>query len=267
MAVLVSNPQLPSASITGYSRVGATLIGNPVANATTTVSYKWLRDGRAITGATQPTYAPTSTDLLKSISLIATVRQSGFPLVTSTSSARVIQLGVIERPELTIAGTATMGNTVLINAQIPAGAKATYQWFRDSKLISGSTRDEYKIKAEDVNTLLTARINLTRLAYSPTTVSSAEVKVNAGELTKTPTPTVSGTAALNKTLSGAVGSWDVGVKFTYQWLRNGDEIPGAIAKTFRITSSDKGKQIVFKIRATKPGYKTVVLSSNSILSN
>jgi hypothetical protein len=67
--------------------------------------------------------------------------------------------------------------------------------------------------------------------------------------------------------SGAVGSWDVGVKFTYQWLRNGDEIPGAIAKTFRITSSDKGKQIVFKIRATKPGYKTVVLSSNSILSN
>jgi len=267
VAVLVSNPQLPSASITGYSRVGATLIGNPVANATTTVSYKWLRDGRAITGATQPTYTPTSTDLLKSISLITTVRQSGFPLVTSTSSARVIQLGVLEKPELTIAGTASMGNTVLINAQIPAGAKATYQWFRDSKLISGYSRDEYKIKAEDVNTLLTAKINLTRLAYAPVTVSSAEVKVDAGELTKTPTPTISGTAALNKTLTGAVGSWDVGVKFTYQWLRNGDEIPGAIAKTYRVTSSDKGKQIVFKIRATKPGYKTVVLSSNSILSN
>jgi hypothetical protein len=102
------------------------------------------------------------------------------------------------------------------------------------------------------------------LAYLPISVSSAEVKVDAGELTKTPSPTVYGIPALSKTLTGAVGSWDVGVKFTYQWLRNGDEIPGAIAKTYRVTSSDIGKQIVFKIRATKPGYKSLTLSSNPI---
>jgi hypothetical protein len=105
------------------------------------------------------------------------------------------------------------------------------------------------------------------LAYSPASVSSSGVKVVAGELTKSPTPTISGIASLNKTLSGQVGSWDSGVRFTYQWLRNGVEISGAVAKTYRVTSSDKGKQLVFRIRATKDGYKTIILNSNPILSN
>ena len=72
---------------------------------------------------------------------------------------------------------------------------------------------------------------------------------------------------MNKTISGAVGSWDAGVKLSYQWLRNGVEIQGAVAKTYRVTAKDIGKEIVFRVRATKVGYKTVVLNSSSILAN
>jgi hypothetical protein len=115
--------------------------------------------------------------------------------------------------------------------------------------------------------VITAKINLTRTGYSPSSVTSAGLRAVAGELIKSPTPTISGTASVNKTLSGLLGSWDTGVKFTYQWLRNGVEISGAVAKTYRVTSADKDKQLTFKIRAVKDGYKTVVLSSNPIQVN
>jgi hypothetical protein len=110
-------------------------------------------------------------------------------------------------------------------------------------------------------------MNLTRTGYSPSSVTSAGLRAVAGELIKSPTPTISGTASVNKTLSGQLGSWDTGVKFTYQWLRNGVEISGATAKTYRVTSIDIGKQLVFRIRATKDGFKTVVLSSSALSVN
>jgi hypothetical protein len=267
VSVLITNPRLPSASITGDTRVGSALVGNPIANGTNSVSYKWYRDGKLIAGATGATYTPTSSDLQKYVSLVTSVTQPGFPVAVSSSSPRLIGLGVLAKPEVEIAGTAATGNTLLIDAQIPYGVKATYQWLRDSKVITGASRSEYKVKAEDLYSLITAKINLTRLAYAPATVSSDSVKVVAGELSKSPTPTISGIASLNKTLSGQVGSWDSGVRFTYQWLRNGVEISGAVAKTYRVTSSDKGKQLVFRIRATKDGYKTIILNSNPILSN
>ena len=264
MGVLVTNPQLPSASITGDARVGGTLIGNPVANASATVSYRWYRDGKLISGATGSTYTPTSADLQKSITLNTSVNQTGFPLAITSSSARVIALGVFQKPDVEIAGTAETGNTLLINAQIPTGAKASYQWFNDGKAITGATRSEYKVKATDVNSFLTARVSLTRLAYNPTSVTSSGVKALAGAFIKTPTPSISGIATVNKTISGVLGSWDTGVKITYQWLRNGVEISSATGKTYRVSSLDKGKQLVFRVRATKDGYKTVVLSSSSV---
>ncbi|MCX6496323.1 MAG: hypothetical protein NTW23_03215, partial [Rhodoluna sp.] len=182
VAVLVSNPQLPSASITGDARVGATLVGNPIANGTTSVSYKWYRDGRLISGSTGATYIPTISDLQKSISLVTTVTQPGYPVAVSSSSARLIGLGVLTKPDLSLAGVAATGNTLLINAQIPVGAKATYQWLRDGQLITGSTRTEYKVRAEDMNTVITAKINLTRTGYSPSSVTSVGLRAVAGEL-------------------------------------------------------------------------------------
>jgi hypothetical protein len=259
--------QLSAATITGDARVGSALIGNPIANSSVSVGYKWYRDGKLISGATGATYTPTSSDLQKSISLVTSVSQLGFPKVVTSSSPRVIALGVLAKPDVAIAGTAATGNTLLINATIPYGAKATYQWLRDSTVITGASRSAYTVKAADLNSLITAKVNLTRLAYSTASVSSAGVKVVAGDLTKSPTPTISGIATLNKTLSGQVGLWDTGVRFTYQWLRDGVEISGAVAKTYRVTSSDKGKQLVFRIRATKDGYKTIILSSNAILAN
>jgi hypothetical protein len=260
-ALLIANLKAPNASISGSGTVGALLTASPAANASTTVSYQWYRTGKKITGATSSTYLPTSLDYLKSISLTTEVRQDGFPIATSSSMSTLIQAGNFVKPVVTILGTATMGNELLIGFDMPEGAKATYQWYRDSTPISGGTRTNYFVKSSDVGASLSVKVTFTKTAFNPVTVSSASIKVSAGELTLQPLPTISGTGEINKSLTGIIGKWDTGVKVSYQWLRNGIAIDNSTAKTFRVTSLDKGSAITFRISVSKAGFKTVVSTS------
>ena len=266
-AVLVSNPKAPAANITGSTVVDGLLSANPVANASTTVSYKWFRSGRAIAGATAATYTPTISDYLKPITVSTTVNQAGFATTTTTSSAVTIQAGKITAPEVAIAGAPVMGGTVLVTANIPSGVRATYQWLRNGSSISSATKTSYSMKADDVNQYLSVRVTLTKTGYVPTTVTSSTVVVTAGTLTKTTTPIVSGSALVGKTLTATVGSWDSGTKLTYQWLRNGDAISGATTKTYKLSASDLGTAISFSVTATKPGYIPVTRVSIDTVLN
>ena len=260
-AVLVSNPVASSASITGTAKVDGTLVGNPISNASTTVTYKWFRAGKAIGGATGPTYTPTILDYLKPITLTTTVNQTGFPLNTTTSQPVIIQAGTIAPPAVAIAGSAVMGGTVLVTATVPTGIKATYQWLRNGAPIASATRTSYTLKADDVNQNLSVRATLTKTGYSPTTVTASAVFVGFGTLTKTPVPTLAGILLVGKTLTGTTGSWDSGTKLSYQWLRNNQPIANATTKTYKLTTLDIGSAIAFRVTATKPGYNSVTNTS------
>ena len=77
-------------------------------------------------------------------------------------------------------------------------------------------------------------------------------------LTRTPTPTVSGTAKVGATLTAKPGTWQPsGVKLTYQWYRGSSKITGAKAKTYTVTKADKGAQIKVRVKGSKSGYATV----------
>ena len=264
MAVLVSSPIASAATISGDARVGSVLVGGPTANASTQVTYKWLRAGKAISGATGATYTPTSADLLKSISLVTTVIQLGYTPTTSTSAAKVIQAGFIPAPEFSILGSAKTGNTLLLSAQIPAGTKASFQWLRDSVPIAGATKSEYKVKADDFQKMISAKITLSRLAYNTTSGTSQAVKAGAGEFIKIGSPAITGTPGLNKTLSSSLGYWDSGVSVSYQWLRNGSSVANANSKTYKLTEADRGKQISLQVTVSKYGYSTVTKVSSPV---
>ena len=267
IAALVTNVQLPAARVSGSSRVGETLTGSPLANAITTITYKWYRDGILITGATTSEYTPTASDFQKSISLVTSVNQAGYPLVVSTSESLVIKPGVLAKPVVSVSGAPTTGSTLTLNTQVPSGTKATYQWFRGSKLIAGATASKYKLTSLDVGASLTVKVTATRFAYTSSSSTSTAVNVVAGQLSKTPTPRIVGSGNVNSKLSAQIGTWDTGVVITYQWLRNGTAIRGATGTSYLVKSSDKGKQIVLRVRATKAGYKTVTIASSPIAVN
>jgi hypothetical protein len=256
-AVLVSNPKAPAANITGSAVVDGVLTANPIANASTTVSYKWFRSGRAIAGATAATYTATILDYLKPITVTTTVNQTNFFTTTTTSQAVTIQAGKITAPAVAIAGASVMGGTVLVTANIPTGVRATYQWLRNGSFISSATKTSYLMKADDVNQDLSIRVTLTKTGYVPTTVTSSTVVVTAGTLIRTATPVIAGIKSVGKTLTATTGSWDSGTKFSYQWLRNSQPIANAVSKTYKLVSQDLGSAISFRITVTKPGYVTV----------
>ena len=260
--LLVSNPRAAVASIRGDAKVGAVLTAYPLATPSTVITYSWSRAGKAISGATSSTYTPTTLDYLKTITVTTTVSQTGYAKVVTTSPPLSIEAGDIVPPPVAIAGTPSMGNTLLINAEIPYGMKASFQWLRDGVAISGGTRSYYVIKSFDVEHSLTARVAFSKTGYIKKEVSTGAVTVSKGVLTKTPVPVISGIAALAKSLSANTGTWDTGVKVTYVWLRDGQPIVGTMSKMRRLTLEDVGRRISFQVTASKPGFESVILTSN-----
>jgi hypothetical protein len=259
--LLVTNPRASAATITGAGTVGTALTATPAESDSVQVKYQWLRAGKPISGATASTYIPTSLDYLKSISVTTTVTQNGFPVNTTTSPVVAIKAGTISAPDIGIAGSPVMAQTLLFTADIPYGTKGTYQWLNEGIAIPSSTRSSYVLKATDVGKNISVRVTLTKTAYNPLVLVTESVLVGPGNQTKQPTISISGVTRVAKSLSGVTGSWDTSVKLTYQWLRDGQPISGAIAKTYKLTVSDVNHLISFRVTSTKAGYNTVVTTS------
>ena len=265
MAVLVNNPPLPSASIAGEPRVGVPIVGGPLADSTATVTYKWFLNGSAISGATGSTYTPLPEDHNKSISLLTTVTQAGYPVAISSSQTKIIQGGVIPKPTVTVLGSARTGKTLSSQVAISSPITASYQWLRNGKAISGGNKSSYTLTSADYKALVAVRVTLNRVGFDNATTTSTGVRVGLGELVKTPEPIISGTPRVNSTIKARIGSWDSGVKLSYQWLRDGANIPRATGTSYRLTTADRRAEITLRVRASKTGFETVTIDSRTVI--
>ena len=74
--------------ITGTSRVGKSVkyVAGTTSPPTTTRTYRWLRGGKPISGATKPTRTLTKADKGHTISLRVTYRKTGYTTVVSTTA-------------------------------------------------------------------------------------------------------------------------------------------------------------------------------------
>ena len=52
-----------------------------------------------------------------------------------------------------------------------------------------------------------------------------------------------------------------GLTFSYQWLRNGVDIPAATLATYKLAKADGKKRISVRVTATRSGYIPVTLTS------
>ncbi|WP_395658712.1 M4 family metallopeptidase [Nocardioides sp.] len=84
-------------------------------------------------------------------------------------------------------------------------------------------------------------------------------------ITNTKLPSISGTPKVGKTLTAKPGTWTpAGVTFSYQWLRNGNAIGGAKAKTYKLVKGDKGRKIAVRVTAKKSGADPVSATSKAV---
>jgi hypothetical protein len=259
--------------ISGTGLHGSTLELTPptwdIGGVTTT--YQWYRGTSAVSGQTGTTYVVGSSDMGKAITVRATGKKDGY--ADGLSESNEISAALNPAPSATtpvsLDGTGLVGSTLTVTPPIwdPAGTTTTYEWFRDTQLISGQSGTSYVVGVSDVGKDITVKATATKTGYVNGTSTS-----NAIHAALNPAP--SATTPIALTGSGAVGSlvtmtppeWDTaGVTVTYQWFRDTSAFTNN-ATTYTVGSGDVGKTITVKATAKKTGYADGTSTSNGIVA-
>jgi alpha-tubulin suppressor-like RCC1 family protein len=87
------------------------------------------------------------------------------------------------------------------------------------------------------------------------------IGIGGTSLVNSGAPTVTGETRVGGQLTAVPGTWDEGVTFTYQWRREGVEIPGATLSTYLLGPDDAGTRISVVVSGAKDGYYTSIRES------
>ena len=223
-------------------------------------SYQWLRNGVAITGATNSNYTLGDVDVGTQISVqVSYTDGHGTPgLVTSAQTAAVANVNDAPTSLPTITGTATEDQTLTADTSGVSDADGlgvfSYQWLRDGAAITGATANTYVLGNDDVGTRISVRVSYTDGRGTPESVTSAQVGPVAN-VNDAPVglPTITGTVTedqiLTADVSGISDADGLGV-FSYQWLRNGSAVTGATASSYTLSDADVGTRISVQVSYT-----------------
>ena len=267
-------PTASKVSISGTAQVGRLLSGSyRYADANRdpqgVSTFRWLRSGVPIAGATAISYTLVSTDQgatirfeVTPVSIVAPT--TGTPVLSNPTVA-VAGVGVAVAPtasNVAISGTAQVGQ-VLSGSYTYADANndpqgvSTFRWLRSGVAISGATGRNYTLASPDQGA--TIRFEVTPVAtVKPTTGTAvrssptmAVVSVGVAGVPTASNVAISGTAQVGQVLSGSYSYADPnndpqGVSI-FRWLRGGVAISGATASTYTVVGIDLGNPIAFEV--------------------
>jgi hypothetical protein len=281
-------PSATNVAISGTAQVGRVLTGNYTysdaqSDAEGASTYRWLRDGIAISGATARTYAlaaadegaairfevtpvaatgasPGSAVLSPPVGPVAAAPPNSAPTATNVSVSGTVQVGRV------LTGSYTYGD-----ADGDMEGASTYRWLRSGVAITGATARTYTLVAADQGAMI--RFEVTPVAVTgaspgaPVQSSAVGPVAAANNAPVASNVTISGTPQVGQILTGTYtytdSEADLEGASTYRWLRAGAPISGATARTYTLVAADEGALIRFEVTpvaatGTSPG--TAVLS-------
>ena len=242
--------------------------GNPVVP---TVSYQWLRNGVVIVGAVASSYVVASADLAARLSVRVTASSPGWVSrvvvspVTVTAVVAGVWQGSFAVPVVSAGPTGVLSVVVPAGSITTPGATFTYQWLRDGVAVTGATLSTFKLTAADVDKDVSVRVTATKLAMVPTTKVLVSVPVDYS-IVADAVPVISGVVRVGEVVSvGGVnyfaGGNPVVPTVSYQWLRNGVVIVGAVASSYVVASADLAARLSVRVTASSPGWVSRVVVS------
>lgn len=221
------------------------------------LSYQWLSNGKAISGATKNTYMVGPNFKGAKISVKVTAEKNEFVSDSAVSD----QTAAVVLPDMKTATPAITGNTAIgqtltaVPGSWTDGASLSYLWKREG--IKIGTEPTYTLTDEDKGFSLTVTVTGKKASYNPGSETSARTaEIGAAVVANTAKPTISGTTIQGRTLTAAAGAWSPSAaKLAYQWQRGGAPIEGATGATYKLTEADTGTAITVKVTGTMDGYK------------
>lgn len=272
-AAAIDSGAIPTPGIAGRAQVGLTVMAEPgtwvgdgvgkeLWETATTFTYKWLRNGRPIPGATSSTYTLRPVDNGRALTVRITSTTLGVTAEPVIGGRVVVAAGVQAlHPKPKITGAAKVGLTVRLSVgPWDAASKIHYRWYRDGRPIAGAYKASYTLQPADRTHKLTVSVKGTRNGYTRVIETSTGKKVAAGVQTKRPKPAIAGTAKVGKTLSVKKATYDKGVSLRYSWYADGKKL-GVKTSTLKIGAKLEGKRITVTVTQKKQGYTKVVRQS------
>jgi hypothetical protein len=282
----VSNtkPVVTNVTISGLTKVGSVLTASyqysdDEGDLEGASEYQWMRsdnsDGSSpadINLATSISYKLTNDDFEKYIGFsVIPVAQTGqthgnkvtVPAVTwlgqVTNDPPVATIHVISKTSLNVGGILT-GQYTYSDAEGDVESGSTFQWY--SSLTSGGTYSaissetslNHIIKMDEQGRYF--KIYVTPKAATGTKDGLEVQSLFVGPANSKPiasSVTIAGTVVVDNTLTGNYSYQDPDSDpqnipaAIFRWLRNGTEIPGASAKTYKIVEDDEGKKLRFEV--------------------
>lgn len=257
----------PPAPITSPSVGGETAVGDELTavegtwgNEVETQQVEWLRNGSVVgTGAT---YTVTAADSAADLVMRTTARRpdyvqehDGTVSFSSFTYDVPVEQPLYATTAPSVSGTGRAGQTLeaTTGAWSRSGVSTSYQWFRGEDEIDDATEDSYLLTTADKGAEVWVRVTATRGGSLAGSADSAAIAVEDKPLS-TGVPTITGTPKVGEGLTATPGTWDeVGVTLSYQWLRNGDPIPGAGASTYSLVADDLAgaAEVAVRVVATR----------------
>ena len=151
----------------------------------------------------------------------------------------------------------------------PMGTGFAYQWFRGATAsapgtaIAGASASAYTLTPADAGQFVKLRLTATVPGYAPAQRFSTATNYT---LAAAAAPTISGQAAVGQSLHANPATYTaydgaVTPDFSYQWLRNGAVVSGAVSGDFVLSTADVGKAISVRVVASAPGHLPVTTTS------
>jgi Purple acid Phosphatase, N-terminal domain/Calcineurin-like phosphoesterase len=242
--------------IDGDLSVGRTVTAQPGtwSPSSVSLSYRWLRTGAPIDGATSDTYTISAADFDHELQVQVTGTLQGYEATTATSFGSVVAGGLLHPSAVTVSGVVAVGGTLTAGA--PAWtpvATLAYQWLLDGVPINGATATSYSPVAGDAGHVVEVRVTGTAPGYRTRSVTSVgqTVAKGAGSSAR-----ARAALALPKLAATPVVGRAVGVQLapgtptagrSYQWLLDGAAISRARASSYTPAPADAGKQLQVQV--------------------
>ena len=234
---------------------GKTASFSVVATGTDPLTYQWKKNGTDIAGATASTYTtPAVADGDNGARFLVVVRNEGG---SETSSEAVLSdVAIATQPA---AQTGGADKTATFSVVAAGTGPFTYQWKKNGTDIAGAKSSTYTtpVIADGDNG---AQFSVV-VGNSAGSVTSSNAVLSDVAITTQPAAlsVVVGKAASFSVVAAGTGPW------TYQWKKNGSDIPGATSNPYEVSATSAGdNNAVFSV-VVGNGAGTVTSSTAKLL--
>ncbi|MBO1901574.1 M1 family metallopeptidase [Leucobacter weissii] len=163
----------------------------------------------------------------------------------------------VSEPTLGISGPGRVGGT--LTASLTGWPSAlddvTIAWYVDGEEVPGADGETFDLTVDHLDKVIGVSASAENPRVAPLTeFTQRRAPVTEGSLSKPARPRISGTPVVGGALEAVLSDWDSANTASYQWLRNGDAIPGAVSRSYRPVSADAGRRLSLRVTASRDGY-------------